>query len=121
MKIETDKANPDHSLILGDITAGVIMTHIEASVDCNTETDAPTTGAVHDGLTQPTEDTATDLTLILHTSHITDHPNIKAPQFINLKITVDHIHDHPINLQDMNLTNQIPISAGQEEEHESED
>ena len=93
------------------------MIHIEATLDCNTGIDTDTTGAVHDSLTQPTEDTATDLTMTFHTCHITDHPNIKALQVINPEIAVDHIHDHFIDLQDMNLTDQIHIPAGQEEDH----
>ena len=98
VKIETDKANPDHSLILGDITVKVIPIHIEASLDCSTEIDATTTGAIHSDLIQPTEDAATDLAMTLHTGHITDHPNIKALQIIDPKITVDHIQNHPIDL-----------------------
>ena len=117
VKIETDKANPDHSLILGDITARVIMIHIEATLDHNTGIDAATTGAVHDDLIQPTEDATTHLTVTLHTGHIADHPNIKAPHVIDPKITVDHIHNHPIDLPDMNLTDQIHIPGGQEEDH----
>ena len=56
MKIQTDKADPDHSPFLQeDIAAQVIMIHIEAALDCNKGIDAATTGAVHDDLTQPTE------------------------------------------------------------------
>ena len=112
MKIETDEANPDHSPIFKDITAQVIVIHIEATLDHNTGIDVATIGAVHDNLTQPTDDTATDLTVTLHTSHTTDHPNIEAPQVIDPKIPVDHIHDHPTDLQDMNLANQIHIPVG---------
>ena len=82
------------------------MIHIKAAQDHNTQIDTTTTGAVHDDLTQSTEDTATDLTVTFHTSHITDHPNIEALQVIDPKITVDHIHDHLIYPQDMNPTNQ---------------
>ena len=53
MKIDTDEANPDHSLILEDITAQVITIHAEATLDHNKGMDAATTGAVHDDLTQP--------------------------------------------------------------------
>ena len=83
MKIETNKADPHHSLILGDIAALIIAIHIEATLDCNTEIDTTTAGAVYDDLTQPTEDAATDHAITPHTSHITDHPNIKALQVIN--------------------------------------
>ena len=117
MKIEIDKADPDHSLILEDITAQVITIHIEATLDHDTRIDAATTGVVNDSLVQPTEDTTTDLTMTLHTSHITDQPNIKSLQVINPEIAVDHIHDHPIDLHGMNLADQIHILAGQEEEN----
>ena len=50
MTIETDKANPDHSLIFEDIGAHVIMIPIEATLDQNTGIDAATTGAAHDEL-----------------------------------------------------------------------
>ena len=93
------------------------MIHIEAALDCNTEIDATTTGAVQVDLTQPTEDAVTDLTVTPHTSHTTNHPNIKGPQVINTRIVVDYIHDHPIDLQNMNLANQIHIPAGQDEDH----
>ena len=116
MKTETDEANPDHSLILGDIRSQVFMNHIEATLDQNTDIDATTTGAVHDDLTQATQDTATNLAVTLHISHISDHPNIKTFQVINPEITVAHIHNHPID-QDMNLTNQIHIPAGQKAGH----
>ena len=114
---DTDETNPDHSLILGDIAALVITIHIEAVLDHNTEIDMTTIGAVHDDLAQPTEDTATDLTMTLHTCHIADHPNIKTLQVINPMIVVDNIHDHPIDLQDMYHANQIHIPVGQEVNH----
>ena len=104
MKIEADKAIADYSLILGDITPSVIAIHIGSTLDCNIGIDAATTGAVHYNLTQPTEDTATDLAMTHHISHMTSHPNIKALQVIDPKTAVDHIHNHPTDLQDMNLT-----------------
>ena len=87
------------------------MLHIEATLDHNTGIDGTTTGSLYHDLPQPREDTTTDLTMTHPTSHITDHPNIKALQVINPKIAVDHIHDHPTNLQGMNLTDQIHIPA----------
>ena len=82
-----------------------------------TRIDAATTGAAHNNLTQPIETTAIDLTATHHTDHIADHPHIEALQVIDPEITVDHIHDHPIDLQAMNLADQIHILAGQEEDH----
>ena len=117
MKIETGKANPDYSPTFNDITAQVIRIHIEAALDHNTGIDAATTGTAHDNLTQSIEDTVMDLTMAHHTGHMADYSNIKALQVINPKITVDHIHDHPTDLQDMNLAIQIHIPAGQEEDH----
>ena len=117
MKMEIDKANQDHSPICADITFWVIVIHIEAALDCNTGRDAATTGAVHNDLSQPTEDTAKDLAMTHHTDHITDHPNIKALQVINPGITVGHIHEHPTDLQGMNHADQVHTPAGQEEGH----
>ena len=114
MSIETDEANPDHSPILEDIASWVIRIHTEATPDHRTGIDAATIGAVHDDLIQPREDTTTGLTITLHTHHIADHPDIKVLQVINAKITVGHIHDHLIDLQDMNPANQIHITSGQE-------
>ena len=76
IKIETDKVNPDHTPTFKDIAAQVIAIHIEATLDHNTRIDATTTGAALDDLTQPTEDTATDLTVTHHAGHIADIPNI---------------------------------------------
>ena len=76
--IKTGKANPDHSPTTKDITAQVIMIHIEGTLDHNTEIDAATTEVSHDNLTQPTEDTATYLAITHCTSHITDYPHITA-------------------------------------------
>ena len=111
MKIETGYANPDHSPTFKDIAAQVIVICIEATLDHDTWIDAATTGATHDDLTQPTEDTATDLAMTHHIIHITDHPNIKALQVINPEVAVYHICDHPTNLQGMNLTDQIHTQA----------
>ena len=88
------------------------MIHIEVTLDHNTRIDATTTGAVHDDLTQPKEDTATDFTMTHHTSHIFDHPNIAPLLVIDPEIAVDHIHDHPTDLQGMNLADQIHTLAG---------
>ena len=71
-----------------------------------------TIGAAHDDLTQPTEDTFTDLTMTHCTGHIANHPNIEALQVIGPEVTVDHIHDHLMDFQGMNLTDQIYTQAG---------
>ena len=105
--METREADPDHSPTFEDITAQVIMIHIEATLDHNTGIDA-----ARDNLTQPTRETATDLAMTHHTSHIADHPNIEVLQVIDPEITVGHIHNNPTDLQDMNLTAQIHIPAG---------
>ena len=93
------------------------MIHIEVALDHNTGIDAATTGAAHDDLTQPTGDTPTDLTMTHCTSHIDNHPNIKALWVINPKITVGHIYNHPTDLQGMNHIDQIHTPAGKEEGH----
>ena len=63
MKIETHKANPDHSLTFEDIAVQAITICIETTPDWNTRIDAAITEAAHNNLTQPTEGTATDLTM----------------------------------------------------------
>ena len=73
--------------------------------------DAATTEVAHNNLAQPTEDTATDLAMTHHIGHIA------ALWVIDPKITVDHTHDHPTNLQGMNHADQIHTPAGQEEGH----
>ena len=117
IKIETGKANPDHSPTFEDIAAQVITIHIETTLDHNTRIDTTTTGATHDDLTQPTEETATDLAMAHCTGHIANHTNIIALQVINPEITVDPIHNHPTDLQGMMLTDQIHTPAGWEEGH----
>ena len=112
MKIETGNANPNHSPTFEDITAQVIVIQIEVSLDHNTRIDTTITGAAHNKLTQPTEDTATDLTMTHCTGHTPNNPSIKALHVIDPEITVDHIHAHPTDLQDMILTDQIHTPAG---------
>ena len=90
MRIVTDKANPYHSPIL-------VQGHHSSS-----HHDSHKNHRLHHKLP---------------TGHNADYPNIKDFQVINPKITVDHIHDHHIDLQDMTLTKQIDIPAGQEEDH----
>ena len=81
----------------------------------NTGIDTVTIEAANDDLTQHTEDTATDLTLTHHISHITDHPHITAFWVINPEIIVCHTHDHPTNLQGMDHADMIHTPAGHEE------
>ena len=101
MKIEKGEADTDYSPTFKDIAAQVIAIHIETALGHNTGIDAANTGAAHDDLVQPTEDTATDLAMTHHTGYIADHPNSKALQVINPEIIVGHIHNHPTDLQDM--------------------
>ena len=112
MRIETGKADPDHSPTTEGITAHVIAICIEAALDHNTGIDAANTGAAHKDLTQPTEDTATDLAMTHHTGHIADPPSIKTLWVTNPKIAVGQAHDHPTNCQGMNHADQIHTPAG---------
>ena len=88
------------------------MNCIEVTLDHNTGIDAAITEAAHNDFTQPTEDTATDVTVTHLTDHIADHPNIEALQVINPKIVAGHIHAPPTNLQSMNFADQIHTPAG---------
>ena len=112
MKIKTGKADPDHSLTTKNIAAGVTMIHIEATLDHNTGIDTATTELAHNNLSQPTEDTATDLTVTHCTGHITDHPHITTLWVINPEITVGHTHDYLTSHQGMNQADQIHTPAG---------
>ena len=91
------------------------MIHRGATLDHNTQIDASTTETAHDDLTQPTDDTATDLTMTQHTSHMADHPHITALWVINPEITVGHNHDKPTDIQGMNHADQIHTPARQKE------
>ena len=93
------------------------MIHIEATLDHNTGIEAATTDAAHNDVTQPTEDTATDLTMTHCTGNITGHPFIVALWIINPKLAVGHTHDHPTDFQGMNHMDQIHTPAGWEEGH----
>ena len=86
MKIKTGEANPDDSHTTKDTTAWVTAVHIETTLDHNTGIDTATTEAAHNDHIQPTEDTATELTMTHHTSYIADHPHITALQVIDPKI-----------------------------------
>ena len=112
MKIETGEADPDHSLTFKDIKAQAIMICMETTLDYNTGIDAAITEAPHDNLTQLTEDAATHLTMIHHTNHITDHPNIETLCVIDPRIVVGHVHTPLTDLQGMNLADQIHALAG---------
>ena len=52
--------------------------------------DTTITEAAHDDLAQPTEDTATDLTVTHLTDHIAGHSNIEALPLINPEIILCH-------------------------------
>ena len=71
----------------------------EATQCHNTGIDAATTEAADDDCTPPIEDTAIDLTMTHHISHIADCPHTEVHQLINPEITLDHTHDHPTDLQ----------------------
>ena len=112
MKIETGKANPDHTSTTKDIAVQVIAICIEAALDHINGIDAATTEAAYNNFAHPTEDMATDLTMTHYTSHITDHPHIAALWVINPEIAIDHTHDHPSDLQGMNHAVQIHTPSG---------
>ena len=117
MKIKTGKANSDHSPTTEDIAAQVVTICIETTLDQHIRINAVTTEAPSSGLTQPTEDTATDLTVTHCTGHIADHPHIAALGVIDPKIAVSHTHYHPTDPQGMNHTDRIHTPAGWEEGH----
>ena len=116
MKIETGKADPDQLHYQRHHSSHNCDSHRGHS-RYNTGIDAATTEAAHDNLAQPTENTATDLTMVHHTSHIANLLHIAALWVINPEITVGHIHNHPTVCQGMNCIDQVHIPVGQEEGH----
>ena len=117
VKTETGKADPDHNLIFEDIAAQFIAIPTEAALDYITRIDTATTGAVHNDCPLPIEATAINLATTHHIDHITHHPHTEVLQVITSEITVDHIHDHPTNLQGRTHINQVPTPADHEENH----
>ena len=117
MMIEIDKVNPDCILTTESIAAQVITISIQATLDDNTGIDTAITGAAHNDLAPPIEDTAINLAMTHHIDHITDHPHIEDLQVIDLEIIGGHIHNHPTDLQGLTHVGQVHNSAGKEENH----
>ena len=115
MEKETDKANPDHSLIFKNITAQVIMILTEATEGHNTGIDMATIGAPHNDCTAPIEATAINLTMKHHIDHVADHSYIEVLQLIDPETTIDHTHNHLTDLQGRPHTDQVHIPADHEE------
>ena len=117
MKIKTGKASADQSPTMEDIAAWVIVIHTEAILDHNTVIDVATTEGAHNDLTQPIKDTATNVAMTHHTSHITDCLHLTAVWVINPEITIGHTHDHLTDLQGTNHEDQIHTLLGWDEGH----
>ena len=95
------------------------MIHTEATQGHNTGINAVTTGAAHNAHALPIEVIGINLAMTYHINHITDHPHIEDLQLTTPKITVDHSHDHPTNLQGEIHTDQVHIPADHEANHNS--
>ena len=119
IKKETVKADPDHNLTFENIAAWVITILTEVIQGHNTEIDAAIIGVAHNDCAPHIEATATDLTVTHHIDHTADHSHIEVLQPTNPGITVDHIPNHPTNLQGRTHTDQVCFPADHEENHTS--
>ena len=95
------------------------MIHTEATQGHNIGIIAATTGAAHDAKPPHIEVTAINLTATHHNALIADHPHIEVLWLTVSEITVDHVHDHPTNLQGETCTGHIHIPADHEANHTS--
>ena len=117
MMTGTGEVIPGHNLIFTDVTAQVIMTHIEATPGHDIGITAATPGVAHDAHTPHTEITVINPTMIHHTNIITDCPHIKAPQLTTPEIIVDPVHIHPTNPLGEICTGHIHIPADHKGNH----
>ena len=108
---------PDHNLIFTDIAAQItmILTEVTPGHDIRITTAIP--GVAHDAHAPLIEITAINPTMTHHTNHITDHPHMEVLQLTTPEIIVDHIHDHPTNLQGEICRGHIHIPADHEVNH----
>ena len=121
MKTGTGQVDPDHNLIFEDITAWVVTVHTEATHGHSIRIITATTEAAHNIHAPPIQVTAIDPTMTHPADHIMDHPHIEVLQLTTPEIVVDHVHDHPTNLQGETHTDQVHIPADHEANHTLEE
>ena len=103
-KIVKEETDPDDSLAIVDITVPAILTCTEATPDDNKGMGKAAIEAVQGNPIQHTEATVVEPVMTHHTGHTTDHPHTAAHQVTALRTTVDHIHVHPIDCQNITPT-----------------
>ena len=79
MKTGTGKVIPGHNHIFTDITAQVVLIHIEANPGPNTGIIATTPGAAHNAHIPHTEITAINTAMTHHTDPTADHLHTEVP------------------------------------------
>ena len=100
-KIDKEETGPEHSLDIVDITGLAIMTCTEAAPDCNKGTDTAAIETAQGNPIQHNEATLAEPAVTHHTSHTADHSHTPVHQVTALRTTVDHIHAHPTDHQNI--------------------
>ena len=100
-KIEKEETGQDHSLGIADITAPATVTSTEATPDHNKGTGTAATEAAQGDPIQHTKATVTEPTMTQYTGHTTDHPHTAVQQVTTLRTTLDHVHAHPTDHQNI--------------------
>ena len=90
------------------------MIHTEAAPGHDIGIIAATQGVAHDTHAPHIGLTAIDPTVTHHTNLTTDHPHTEVLQLTTPETVVDHIHNHPTNLQGEICTGHNHIPADQE-------
>ena len=117
MKTGTDEVIPGHNHISTDITAQVIMTHIQTTPDHDTGIIATILEVVHNAHIPHTEITAIDPTAAHHINLTADHPCTEVPHPTTLEITIYCSHVHPTNPPGVICTGHIHIPADHAANH----
>ena len=107
-KTKKEETGPDHSLGTAGIAAPAVMTCTEATPEHNNRMGTATIGAAQDNPIQHTKDTVTDPTVTHHIGHTINHPHTAAHWVTTIRTTVDHIHTHPTDCQNIIHTKEDP-------------
>ena len=117
VKTGTGKVVPGHNHIFTDITAQVIMTHIQATPGHDTGITATTPEVAYDVHAPHIEIKAIDLAMTHHTNPTADHPHTEVPQPTTPEIEVDPIQICPTNPPGEICTGHTHIPADHEPNH----
>ena len=100
-KTKIKETAPDHSLDTEDTTAPAVITCTEATPEHNNGSGTAAIEVTQDYCNQHMKDTVADPTVTHHTSHTANPPHTAAHWATVLRTTVDHIHIHPTDHQNI--------------------